>query len=144
MYINLHIINPFLTCRHILMHLPLMTFENILAWGEVTHGEQFLLLPHCFQPWFNNHTSTFIYIDSPYFCRDVFKVVCIFVVSMCGKHLSSLKNVCNMTHCWSERKWYENLIILYYNLSLCWLSVFYNDPLLKGKKMIQESYNLIL
>ena len=38
-----------LNCRHILTILEQMTFENIVAKGEIAYNEQFIHLPKCFQ-----------------------------------------------------------------------------------------------
>ena len=77
------------TYRHILMPLQQITFENIVAKGEISHNEQFLLLlKNMFSTLFNNYyTCTFSYRYFSHF-EDVFKVVCCrFVVS--GKGLIS-------------------------------------------------------
>ena len=41
------ILEPFPTCRPILGHLQQTTFENIVAKGEISHDEQFPVLPQC-------------------------------------------------------------------------------------------------
>ena len=43
------LISPSFMCRRIRTHLQQMTFENIVAKGEIAHNKQFLHLPQYFQ-----------------------------------------------------------------------------------------------
>ena len=79
------IYQPFPTCKRIPIHLQQTTFENNATKEKIAHGEQFFLLPHCFQL---NSISILNFVGIfPMYQEDVIKVVyCRFVV--CGKKLN--------------------------------------------------------
>ena len=73
---------PFTTYRRFLTPLQQRTFENIMTKAEISHNEQFLLLPQCFNFLFRNYFQR-ISISGV----DGFNVVCYRCV-VCGKGLN--------------------------------------------------------
>ena len=49
----------FPTCKHILEQWQQMTFQNIVAKGEIAHDEQFLLWPHTMMEIFQDFVTMF-------------------------------------------------------------------------------------
>ena len=72
--------SPFPTCKRILMQLKQITFEDIVAKGEIANKLEISPFVPVFSTLFSNYG--FIHIDNPCSCLDMFKVVSVHLMNL--------------------------------------------------------------